>query len=192
VPNSATPAYPLAGNLRLPHRANTEAAASTIAQRPQKRPRVLNDRELLVSLHQKQDRHHDWLKHQMQSLLVDVNRIRNLATRNSFVTHEAYRWSWKSLTLLCSEDDLREDGFTESFKFDSRPPQSASWRRTPSIEDFEHSSSAATVVARVVNEEDGATSPTIASLHHDSASGPSAPPNSNVDPAPTSSPTRNE
>ena len=82
VPNSATPGYPLAGNLHLPHRANTEATTSTIAQRPQKCPRVLNDRELLVSLHQKQDRHHDWLKRQMQSLLVYVDRIRNLATKN--------------------------------------------------------------------------------------------------------------
>ena len=58
VPNATTPAYPLAGNMRLPHRANTEATASTIAQRPQKRTCVLNDRELLVALHQKQDRHH--------------------------------------------------------------------------------------------------------------------------------------
>ena len=53
VPNAATPAYPLAGNMRVPHRANTEAIASTIAQRPRKRSRVLNDRELLVALHQK-------------------------------------------------------------------------------------------------------------------------------------------
>ena len=83
----------------------------------------------------------------MHSLLVDVNHIRNLATKNSFVAHEARRRSWKSLTLLCSGDDLRKDGFTETFKFDSRPPQSASWHQTPSIEDFEHSSSAATVVA---------------------------------------------
>ena len=108
---------------------------------------------------------------------MDVNRIRNLATKNTFVAHEACRRSWKSLTLLCSEDDLREDGFTESFKFDSRPPQNASWRRTPSIEDSEHSSSVVTVVARVVEEEDDATSPTLAALHHDSASGLSAPPN---------------
>jgi len=64
----------------------------------------------------KQYMHHEWPKRQMQSLLVDVNRIRNLATKNSFVAHEACRRSWKSLTLLCSEDDLREDGFTESFK----------------------------------------------------------------------------
>ena len=66
----------------------TDATDSTIAQRPKKRTRVLNDRELLVALHQKQDRHHDWLKCQMQSLLVDVNRIRNLATKNAFVAHE--------------------------------------------------------------------------------------------------------
>ena len=59
----------------------------------------------------------------MQSLLIDVNRICNLATKNSFVAHEACRRSWKSLTLLYFEDDLREDGFTEDFKFDSMPPQ---------------------------------------------------------------------
>ena len=93
VPNPPAPDGPPAGQLRLLHHANTDATASTVAQRPQKRARVLNDRELLVSLHQKQDRHHDWPKRQMQSLLVDVNRIRNLATNNSFVVHEAYRRS---------------------------------------------------------------------------------------------------
>ena len=192
VPNTAAPAYPLAGNMRVPHRANTEATASTIAQRPRKRSRVLNDRELLVALHEKQDKHHDWLKRQMQSLLVDVNHIRNLATKNSFVAHKAYRRSGKSLIMLCPEEDLREDGFTVSFKFDSGPPQNASWRRTPSIEDSEHSSSAATVVARVVDEEYDATSPTLSSLHHDTVPGPSAPPNSNDDPAPSSTPSGNE
>ena len=124
--------------MHVPHRANIEATNSTIAQRPRKHSRVLNDRELLVALHQKQDKHHDWLKHQMQSIMVDANHIRNLATKNSFVAHEACRRSWKSLTLLCPEEDLREDGFTEGFKFASRPPRNASWRRTPSIEDSEY------------------------------------------------------
>ena len=81
---AVTRVYPLAGTTHAPHRALTEATESTIAQRPKKRSRVLNDRELLVALHQKQDKHHDWLKRQMQSLLVDVNRIRNLATKNAF------------------------------------------------------------------------------------------------------------
>ena len=123
---------------------------------------------------------------------MDVNRIRNLATKNSFVAHEKARRSWKSLTLLCSKDDLRADGFTERFKFDSRPPQSASWRPTPSLEDFDYSSSAPTIVARVIDEEDDATSPTMAALHLDTAPGPSTPPNSSVDPAPSSTPDGNE
>ena len=128
----------------------------------------------------------------MQSLLVDVNRKRNLATKNSFVAHEVCRCAWKSLTLLCSEDDLQADDFTESFKFDSKPPKYSKWRPTPSIEDSDYSSSAPTVVARVIDEEDAATSPAMASLHRDSASGSFAPPNSNVDPAaPTSSPPGN-
>ena len=59
---AATRIYHLAGNTRLPHRAPTEATESTIAQRPHKHSRVLNDRELLVALHQKQDKHHFWLK----------------------------------------------------------------------------------------------------------------------------------
>ena len=44
----------------------------------------------------------------MQSLLVDVNRIRNLAMKNAFVTHETCRRSWKSLTLLSVEADLQD------------------------------------------------------------------------------------
>ena len=136
--------------------------------------------------------HHDWLKRQMQSLLVDVNRIQNLATKNAFVTHETCRRSWKNLTLLSSEDDLQQDGFTERFKFDSMPPQIAVLCRTPSIEDSEYSSSAATVVARVVDEEDDATSPTMTSSRLDTALGPSAPPDSNVDPAPSSTPDGNK
>lgn len=80
--------YPLTGTTRAPHPALTEATDSTTAPRPKKRTRVFNDRKLLVPLHQKQDRHHDWLKRQMQSLLVDVNRIRNLPTKNAFFAHE--------------------------------------------------------------------------------------------------------
>ena len=133
--HAATHVYPLAGNTRAPHRAHTEATESTIAPRPQKRSRVLNDRELLVALHQKHDKHQYWLKRQMQSLLMDVNRIRNLATKNAFVTHETCRRSWKSLTLLSVEADLQDDGFTERFKFDSTPPRNVVLRRTPSLED---------------------------------------------------------
>ena len=121
----------------------------------------------------------------MQSLLVDVNRIQNLATKNAFVTHETYRRAWKSLTLVSFEDDLQHDGFTVRFKFDSTPPRNALLRRTPSLEDSEYSSSAATVDARVVDDEDDATSPTTTSPQIVTISSSSAPPDSNLDRAPS-------
>ena len=189
---AVTHVYPMAGNTRLPHRAPTEATESTIAQRPKKRSRVLNDRELLVALHQKQDKHHFWLKRQMQSLLVDVNRIRNLATKNAFVAHETCRRSWKSLTLLSAEADLQDDGFTERFKFDSTPPRNDVLRRTPFLEDSDYSSSAATDNANVIDDEDDATSPPPTSARIDTAPSSSAPPNDNDNPAASTTPHEDE
>ena len=176
---------PLAGTTRAPHRAQTEATDSTITQQPRRRSRVLNDRELLVGLHQKQDRHHDWLKRQMQSIMTDVNHIRNLVTKNAFVAHETCRRTWKGLTLMCAEEDLQDDGFSERFKFDSTPPRNAVLRRTPSLEDSEYSSSAATVNARVIDDQDDATSPPPTRIY--TAPSSSAPPN--LDTNTTSSPT---
>ena len=173
----------MAGNTRLPHRAQTEATESTIAQRPKKRSRILNDRELLLALHQKQDKHHFWLKRQMQSLLVDVNRIRNLATKNAFVAHETCRRSWKSLTLLSAEADLQDDGFNERFQFDSTPPRTAVLRRTPSLEDSDYSSSAATVNSRVIDDEDDATSPPPTTARIVTTPSSSAPPTNDDNPA---------
>ena len=173
----------MAGNTYAPHHATTKATESTIAQRPRKRSRVLNDRELLVALHQKQDKHHFWLKRQMQSLLADFNRIRNLATKYAFVAHETCRRSWKSLTLLNAEADLQDDGFNERFQFDSTPPRTAVLRRTPSLEDSEYSSSAETVNAKVIDDEDDATSPPPTTARIDTAPSSSAPPTNNGNPA---------
>ena len=128
----------------------------------------------------------------MQSLLVDVNRIRNLATKNAFVTHETCRRSWKSLTLLTAEEDLQDDGFTERFKSDSAPPRNAHLRWTPSLEDSDYSSSAATVNARVIDDQDDATSPPPTSARIDTAPSSSAPPNANDDPAASPTPSGNE
>src|SRR3954468_9295632 len=127
----------------------------------------------------------------MQSLLVDVNCIRNLATKNAFVTHETCRRSWKSLTLLSAEADLQDNGFTEKFKFDSTPPWNVALRRTPSLEDSEYSSPAATVNAKVIDEEDDATSPP-QSARIDTAPSSSAPPNDNTNTAASPTPHEDE
>ena len=128
----------------------------------------------------------------MQSLLVDVNRIRNLAIKNAFITHEICRRSWKSLTLLSAEADLQDDGFTERFKFDSTPPRNAHLRQTPSLEDSDYLSSAATVNARVIDDQDDATSPPPTLARVDTAPSSSAPPDLNDDPAASPAPHGNE
>ena len=128
----------------------------------------------------------------MQSLLVDVNRIRNLATKNAFVTHKTCRRSWKSLTLLSAEADLQDDGFTERFKFDSTPPRNVVLRRTPSLEDSDYSSSTATVNARVIDDQDDATSPPPTLARIDTAPSSSAPPNPDADPPSSPTPSGNE
>ena len=109
-----------------------------------------------------------------------------------FVTHETRRRSWKSLTLLSSEDDLHQDGFAERFKFDSTPPRNAHLRRTPSLKDSDYSSSATTVNARVIDDQDDATSPPPTSARIDTAPSSSAPPNLNDDPAASPTPHGNE
>ena len=124
----------------------------------------------------------------MKSLLVDVNRTRNLATKNAFIAHETCRRTWKGLTMMCSEADLQEDGFTERFKFDSTPPRRAVLLGTPSLEDSEFSSSAATVTARIIEEEDDATSSPPPSAHPSS----STPPNNTNNPATSPTPHGNE
>jgi len=85
--------------------------------------------------------------------------------------------------LMCSEDDLQEDGFSKRLKFDSTPPRRAVLRHTPSLEDSEFSSSAATVNARVIEDEDDATSPPPPSARVDTAPSSSAPLNTTDEPA---------
>ena len=87
------------------------------------------------------------------------------------------------MTLLSAEADLQDDGFTERFKFDSTPPRTAVLRRTPSLEDSDYSSSAATVNARVIDDEDDATSPPRTSARIDTAPSSSTLPNDNDNPA---------
>ena len=94
--------------------------------------------------------------------------------------------------LMCSEDDLQEDGFSERFKFDSTPPRRTVLRRTPSLEDSEFSSSEATVNARVIEDEDDPTSPLPTSARIDTAPSSSAPSNNTDDLVASSTPHGNE
>ena len=96
------------------------------------------------------------------------------------------------MTLLSAEADLQDDGFTKRLKFDTTPPRNDVLRWTPSLEDSEYSSSAATVNARVLDNADDATSPPPTSVQIDTAPSSSAPPNLNDDLAASPTPHGNE
>ena len=87
---------------------------------------------------------------------------------------------------------FKDDGFTERFKFDSTPPRNAVLRRTPSLEDSDYSSFAATVNANVIDDEDDATSPPPTSACIDIALSSSAPPNNTDDVAASPTPHGNK
>ena len=90
---------------------------------------------------------------------------------------------------MCDEQDLQDDGFTKRFKFDSTPPRNVLLRPNPSLEDSEYSSSAATMNARVIEDQDDATSPPPTRIY--TAPSSSAPPNLDTNPASSPTPSRN-
>ena len=89
-------------------------------------------------------------------------------------------------------DPAQDDGFTKRFKFDSTPPRNDVLRRIPSLEDFDYSSSAATVNANVIDDEDDATSPPPTSARINTAPSSSALPNNTDDLAASPTPHGNE
>ena len=89
--------------------------------------------------------------------------------------------------MLAPEDELREDGFHPRYIFGAPPPNAEKWRKTPSLEDSDYSSSAPSVNVRLADEADDATSLPPSTRRRGTAPGSSAP--APHDPAASSSST---
>ena len=50
--------------------------------------RVMTDRELLLSLHQKVNRNHKWVKRQFGSILHNMTATQNVVKKNHYYLHE--------------------------------------------------------------------------------------------------------
>src|SRR3954469_12062374 len=61
-------------------------------------PRVMTDRELLLSLHQKVDRNHKWVKHQFGSILHNMTATHNAVKKNHYYLHEVLGRTWAILS----------------------------------------------------------------------------------------------
>ena len=81
----------------------------------------MTDRELLLSLHQKVDRNHKWIKRQFGSLLHNMTATHNGVKKNHYYLHEVFDRTWAILSHLYGEEDLKQMGFKEEFDWAAPP-----------------------------------------------------------------------
>lgn len=83
--------------------------------------RVMTDHELLISLHQKVDRNHEWVQRQIHQILHYMTVTQNLVKKNHYYTHETFDHAWAILSHPKIDEELKELGFQQDFDW-SHPP----------------------------------------------------------------------
>ena len=73
----------------------------------------MTDRELLLSLHQKVDRNHKWVKRQFGSILHNMTATHNVVKKNRYYLHEILNRTWAVLSQVYSEEDLKTMGLKD-------------------------------------------------------------------------------
>ncbi|KAI5009790.1 hypothetical protein ZWY2020_011927 [Hordeum vulgare] len=100
-------------------------------------PRVLNTRELLLSLHQKVDHNHKWVKRQFGAIVKTLTETQNSVKINHHYLHEVFDRTWATLAHLKTQTELEEMYFEQDFDW-SWPPK-RKFRLIP-VRDLEDSS----------------------------------------------------
>ena len=119
----------------------------------------MTDRELLLSLHQKVDHNHKWVKRQFASILRDMTMTHNTVRKVHYYVHEIFNRSWAILSHLKTPEELKEMEFQQDF--DWSIPLKKKWKKVqvPQLVTSSYSSSRATDEAEDI--EDTAEGPTL-------------------------------
>ena len=122
--------------------ATHDSAANAPKSTPQATtPRVMTDRELLLSLHQKVDRNHKWVKRQFGSIPHNMTSTHNAVKKNHYYLHEVFGRTWAILSHLYGEEDLKKMGLKEDFDWSAPPPKKFKMVKVPSLVASSYSSS---------------------------------------------------
>ena len=122
--------------------ATHDSAANAPKQNPQgTAPRVMTDRELLLSLHQKVDRNHKWVKRQFGSILHNMTATHNAVKKNHYYLHETLNRTWAVLSQVYSEEDLKTMGLKDDLDWAAPPPKKYKKVKVPSLVASSYSSS---------------------------------------------------
>ena len=104
--------------------ATHDTAANASRQFPQATaPRVMTDCEILLSLHQKVDRNHKWVKRQFGSILHNMTATHNSVKKNHYYLNEVFDRTWAILSHLYGDEDLKQMGFKQDFGRVKPPPK---------------------------------------------------------------------
>ena len=104
--------------------ATHDSAANAPKSSPQATaPHVMTDHELLISLHQKVDRNHKWVKRQFGSILHNMTTTHIAVKKNHYYLLEVFDRTWAILLHLYGEEDLKQMGFKEDFDWSAPPPK---------------------------------------------------------------------
>ena len=121
--------------------ATHDSAANASKQSPQATtPRVMTDRELLLSLHQKVDHNHKWVKRQFGAILQNMEVTQNTVKKNHYYLHEVFDRTWAILSHLYGDEDLKQMGFKQDFDW-SQPPSEKFKVKVPHLVANSYSSS---------------------------------------------------
>ena len=103
--------------------------------------RVMTDRELLISLHQKVDRNLKWVNRQFGSILHNMTATHNAVKKNHYYLHEVFSRTWAILSHLYGEEDLKQMGLKEDLAWSEPPAKKFKKTKVPSLVASSYSSS---------------------------------------------------
>ncbi|KAI5012852.1 hypothetical protein ZWY2020_025118 [Hordeum vulgare] len=103
-------------------------------------PRLMNTRELLLSLHQKVDRNHKWVKRQFGTIVKTLTKTQNSVKLNHHYLHEVFDRTWATLAHLKIQTELEEMDFERDFEWSWPPKKKFRPIPVPDLEDSSFSS----------------------------------------------------
>jgi hypothetical protein len=122
--------------------ATQDSATKASKQNPQATAsRVMTDREILLSLHQKVDRNHKWVKRQFGAILQNMTVTQKTVKKNHYYLHEVFDRTWAILSNLHSAEDLKEMGFQQDFDWSQPPSKKFKKVKVPQLVASSYSSS---------------------------------------------------
>src|ERR1044072_8063279 len=134
------PTNSLAGNIRQPQSRTTDEARTHASTEDTTQHRVMSDRELLISLHQKVDHNHDWVKRQFADSLSYLTHMHSSVKKVHQYAHHTYQHLNALMKDVISPEALKQLNLPKPPVTAIRPPQQYRRCATPPLEMDSYSS----------------------------------------------------